>query len=78
MLPQGGRFSMYVYVPAQKDGLELLQKGLGNSTMDHIRAKIEPEKACREVRLYLPKFKTESKLELVDPLKKVPLFPLIL
>lgn len=58
---------MMIILPNEINGLAEVEKKLqGTSIMDILNQGHE-----REVELYLPKFKIESKIELNDPLSKV-------
>ena len=73
---QGERYSMHVYVPKEKSGLNDLLNSLKNTSMDQIRGRLTKPGNCEEVNLSLPKFKIESELKLLEPLKQVIIIPL--
>ena len=62
---------MRVYVPKEKDGLDTFLQALKNKSVDHLRGQIKRPGNCEKLRLSLPKFKIQSDLDLVEPLKKV-------
>ena len=68
---QGGRFSMFVYIPNDVDGLDSLVQSLQNTTLDEIRKNLRTPSLCEEVELRFPKFKVKSTWDLMEPLKKV-------
>lgn len=65
---KGGDISMYVLVPREKDGIMNLQNNLAGS--DDLIRMINSLKT-QKVHLYLPKFKLQYGLDLVEPLKNL-------
>jgi len=59
---------MAVYVPNNLTGLASLQEDLDLIPLTKVFQQLRQES---DVEVYLPKFRIESKLELVEPLKKV-------
>ena len=68
---QGGRFSLQVFIPNDIDGLEDFLRALQSTELNEILRKIRKTDHCDSVDLRLPKFKIESTLNLVGPLKQV-------
>ena len=67
-LPYAGReLSFVVVLPNKADGLLQLEQKL---TTDHCQDIFTDMKKRRDVLLYLPKFKMESQMELVDSLRE--------
>ena len=62
---------MHVYIPKGKDGIHGLLHTLKNTSMHQIQGNIQEPGNCQKVRLSLPKFKIQSELNLVEPLKQV-------
>ena len=62
---------MLIYVPKAKDGLKDFLLALKNTSMEQIRAQIQKPGNCEKLQLSLPKFRIQSELKLVEPLKKV-------
>lgn len=57
---------MVIILPDKVDGLSKLQENL-NTVVDACNTRLQ-QTYEREVKLYLPKFKTETKLDLTDTL----------
>ncbi|CAG7825922.1 unnamed protein product, partial [Allacma fusca] len=64
----GDRLSMVIYVPFQINGLSIIVEGLKNSSLSKILQRLKPKPV---VYVSLPRFKVESTLFLVEPLKTV-------
>lgn len=58
---------MVIVVPDEVDGLGQIIKNLESFNS----ARLESSRRCRKVKLYLPKFKIESEIDLKEPLRKV-------
>jgi serpin B len=64
---QGESLQMVIVLPTKKDGLPELEKGLSLAKLDGWVSSMFME----DVRIKLPKFKTESSFSLNEPLKKM-------
>ena len=62
---------MHVFIPNDIEGLESFLQALKNTNLSEIQSKIRETDTCNSFNLRLPKFKIESTLNLVDPLKQV-------
>ena len=62
---------MHVYIPKAKDGLDELLQALKSTSMQQIRSNLVKPGNCEKVDLSIPKFKIQTELKLVEPLKKV-------
>ncbi|CAB3385440.1 Hypothetical predicted protein [Cloeon dipterum] len=64
---QGNDMSMAIILPNKKNGLKELEENLANSNLGKLLQSASP----LEVTVYLPKFKIETSLDLVDHLTKM-------
>ena len=62
---------MHVYIPKAHDGLDEVLQALKSTSMERIRENLVKPGTCEKVELSLAKFKIQSELKLVDPLRKV-------
>lgn len=62
---------MQVIIPDGNQGLSALLNGLKGIKVDDIRKNLKEPDPCEKVKLHLPKFKIDSKHDLVEPLKEV-------
>lgn len=62
---EGGRFSMLMLLPDDKDGLKTMEEKLAGTTIESIRNKL----TNRESMIIMPKFKLETSYDLEDHLK---------
>ena len=64
---KGGRFSMLLLLPDEKDGLKALEEKLVNTPVQSIMQKLRQEKT----NIRIPKFKLEASYDLKEHLKKL-------
>ncbi len=60
-------FSMIIFLPREKDGLEAMEKAMTVDTMMMLVENLEK----REVKVYIPRFKIETRYELKEDLKEL-------
>ena len=67
---QGKSLSMVVLLPRTKDGLAGLEKQLSNENLTDWLAKLERQ-PVQKIKLFLPRFKLETKYDLVSPFTRL-------
>ena len=69
--PQGDRFYLLIILPDDYDGVNDVANSLTGSEISNLIRNLNTSGVSTDVQLFLPKFKLNTKLELVNTLKEV-------